>query len=558
MVKVSISGSAVKSRADVVLLCFEPHLGLSGVTTYVRGIAPRLAFQALDVLVVQVRPSASPSCLVRRHGHLRFASVGYRSADDVIATIDALVNGQPSAVHCQEDLLLSTAARLARRLRARLLHTVHYVHPTTVELLRENRPVVLTVSGAVAGELRARGYAEELWLLRNFADARWGVRRGLGARGRKLRRSVGLSEASPLVLFAGRANARQKGADLLVEAVARIADHLPNLNLAFAGTFWLPPDARSLAAELRDRTRVLGNLRRGELHAWYGTSSVVAVPSRYEPFGFTALEAQVVGTRVVAAAVGGLPEIVHPDLGTLVSVRPGRDEVDPEDLAEALLSALRLPLSAVERAALSRWAVNEFPAGDHVDTLRQVYGVRPRVAALSRPMEDVSITGSRTIGVMDHGDVAELDFAMTLKIARRQAAAFASTADERELLASEAVARAWEARRRFDPTKGSLEQWLFGVVRNVAREWQREQRRQRGLFARLLGLAGERDAVPRSDVVDLHTAFSKLSEREQLVLYLRYWCDLPHAQIAERVGVSEVAARQTARRALIRLGRTLR
>lgn len=160
--------------------------------------------------------------------------------------------------------------------------------------------------------------------------------------------------------------------------------------------------------------------------------------------------------------------------------------------------------------------------------------------------------------MIDHGGVAELDPGMTLSIAKRQATAFASTADEREQLASEAAARAWEARHRFDPAKGSLEQWLFGLVRNVARERRREQHRQRGLLTRLRSIAGEVAAAPRGEVVDLHAAFSKLNEREQLVLYLRYWCDLPHEEIAGHLRLSKSASRQIARRALIRLGRTLR
>jgi RNA polymerase sigma factor (sigma-70 family) len=530
---------------------------MSGVTTYVRGIAPRLAFLGLDVLVVQVRPSSTQSCLVRGHGRLRIASLGYRSADDVIASVDALLDGHALAVHCHEDLLLATAGQLSKRLRARLLHTVHFVHPTTVGLLRDQRAVPLAVSAAVVSELRSQGYGGELWLLRNFADPRWRLSGSLVRRGEMLRRSVGLSEERQVVLFAGRANARQKGADLLVQAVARIEDDVPDLTLAFAGTYWLPPETQTVAAALHGRTRVLGILGRGDLHAWYSAAAVVAVPSRYEPFGFSALEAQVVGTRVVAAGVGGLREVVHPQLGHLVDLPTGQDEIDTDDLAAALLSALRSPLSPAERSALSTWALTEFAVNGHLDTLRHLYGVASRVA-LSRGGDDASIQGNRTIGVMDHGDVAELDFDMTLDIAKRQATAFASTADEREQLATEAVARAWEARRRFDPAKGSLEQWLFGLVRNVARERRREQRRQRGLLARLRSLAGEVAAAPRGDVVDLRAAFSRLSEREQLVLYFRYWCDLPHAEVAGRLRLSESASRQIARRALIRLGRTLR
>jgi starch synthase len=81
-------------------------------------------------------------------------------------------------------------------------------------------------------------------------------------------------------------------------------------------------------------------------------ASVFACPSIYEPFGIINLEAMACNTPVVAAAVGGIPEVVvHGKTGILVPFEPV-SSADPEplrpkqyahDLAAAINELLRAP-----------------------------------------------------------------------------------------------------------------------------------------------------------------------------------------------------------------------
>ncbi len=155
--------------------------------------------------------------------------------------------------------------------------------------------------------------------------------------------------------------------------------------------------------------------------------------------------------------------------------------------------------------------------------------------------------------------VNDLDIELAMEVARRQAAVFVRDPDERDRLAAEAASRAWEHQRRYDPRRGSLDQWIFGLVRNIAREWRRDRARGESLRGRLLRVP--RDAASHmqhtDELADLRSAFGRLAEREQHLIYLRYWCDLPYREIGQRVGLSEAACRQVVRRALIRLGRIL-
>ena len=68
----------------------------------------------------------------------------------------------------------------------------------------------------------------------------------------------------------------------------------------------------------------------------------------HEPFGLVALEAIASGTRVVASAVGGLPEFLCPPLARLVAPD------DPEALAVAIADSTALgPFDSEERRLAS-------------------------------------------------------------------------------------------------------------------------------------------------------------------------------------------------------------
>ncbi len=77
---------------------------------------------------------------------------------------------------------------------------------------------------------------------------------------------------------------------------------------------------------LADRVRFVPPVGRDELVDWYAAADAVCVPSYNESFGLVAVEAQAVGTPVVAAAVGGLTTAVADGRSGLLvrGPRPGR------------------------------------------------------------------------------------------------------------------------------------------------------------------------------------------------------------------------------------------
>jgi glycosyltransferase involved in cell wall biosynthesis len=132
---------------------------------------------------------------------------------------------------------------------------------------------------------------------------------------------------------------RHKGQDLLVEALAGLADR--DWHCVLAGSPDRDPD---FAGQLRHRITRLGYGRRVRLsgvltgsalsHA-YATADLLVAPSRAETYGMTVTEALAHGLPVIAADVGGLPEALG---STADGTRPGLlvPPGDPAALAAAL------------------------------------------------------------------------------------------------------------------------------------------------------------------------------------------------------------------------------
>jgi glycogen synthase len=180
--------------------------------------------------------------------------------------------------------------------------------------------------------------------------------------------AYGIDPLTPYVLFVGRVT-RQKGIIHLVRALAHIDQGVQVVLCAGA------PDTEAIAQEMR---REVEQARAGRpkglvwieemvpaerLVVLYSHAALFVCPSVYEPFGLINLEAMACGTPVVAAAVGGIPEVVlHGSTGILVPFEPV-SRIDPEprrpdlyarDLGAAVNDLLRAPEKRREMGAAGR------------------------------------------------------------------------------------------------------------------------------------------------------------------------------------------------------------
>jgi glycosyltransferase involved in cell wall biosynthesis len=104
-------------------------------------------------------------------------------------------------------------------------------------------------------------------------------------------------------LFAGRFD-RQKGMDLFVKAMQQIGDE------GFAYAIGDESVGDIAIMNLPENIKITGWLARNEVQAYIKSCEVFVMPSRWEGFGLSALEAMRAGRLVVATRVGGLPELI--------------------------------------------------------------------------------------------------------------------------------------------------------------------------------------------------------------------------------------------------------
>jgi glycogen synthase len=162
--------------------------------------------------------------------------------------------------------------------------------------------------------------------------------------------------APPRVLAVGRLEGR-KAPEVLVEAAASLQSEVEGLEVVFVGLSslhggepyrkWL----ERLVERLDAPCRFVDQVPREDLPGWYASSRVVALPSRYDNFPYSGLEAMASARPLVCTDRTGLAELVR---GT------GAGDVIPADDPAALAAALRpflLDASLTERAGAEARAV---------------------------------------------------------------------------------------------------------------------------------------------------------------------------------------------------------
>lgn len=134
-------------------------------------------------------------------------------------------------------------------------------------------------------------------------------------------------EEKPFILSLGRIDIYMKGLDLLLEAFSRMRNTALSLKIAGAGK---PSDMKRLTdlikrLNLEKRVEYLGRVEEQEKLELLRTCLFLAMPSRFEGWGITAVEANAAGKAVLGTRIRGLAEAVD-DSQTALLIEPERIE----------------------------------------------------------------------------------------------------------------------------------------------------------------------------------------------------------------------------------------
>ena len=175
-----------------------------------------------------------------------------------------------------------------------------------------------------------------------------------------------------------------KGQDILIRAAPGLRAEFPALKLVFVGDGPLRAECVALAQSLNvaDACDFLGSVSHAEALRQIQTAAVKLVPSRSDNCPLTVIEALACGTPVIAARVGGIPELI--DDGVEGFLAPPDD---PAAFAERIARVLRddkLRQTLSENARqrfLARYNMREAVARE-ADWLEQLAAQRPAKAFL--------------------------------------------------------------------------------------------------------------------------------------------------------------------------------
>lgn len=132
----------------------------------------------------------------------------------------------------------------------------------------------------------------------------------------------------------------EKGIDLLLRAMPKILSILPDTKLLIVGDGREKTSLVDLAFELNISDSIIwaGLQPKEALENYYAQMDIVAIPSRFEGFGLTAIEAMSYSIPVIASRVDGLMEVIE-DQESGILVNPE----DPSALADTIITLLQDP-----------------------------------------------------------------------------------------------------------------------------------------------------------------------------------------------------------------------
>ncbi|WP_217913206.1 RNA polymerase sigma factor [Miltoncostaea marina] len=136
--------------------------------------------------------------------------------------------------------------------------------------------------------------------------------------------------------------------------------------------------------------------------------------------------------------------------------------------------------------------------------------------------------------------------------------------DAAEDLAQDVLARVWERRGQFDPGRGRLMSWIWGIARNAATDRLRERSGEAQAHGRLRAVAQladpevpEERLLAREAADGVRRALAALDREQRAAIWRSFWLDQSHAEIARCTGEPLGTVKGRIRRGISRMARDM-
>ncbi len=169
------------------------------------------------------------------------------------------------------------------------------------------------------------------------------------------------------ILFVGRGY-RKKGLDVLLSACVLLKKQNYSFRLLIAGLEAKPLDKWQLnACGLAENVSYLGFVK--DMDKLYHSASIIAVPSRMEPFGMAALQAMSYGLVPVVSKVSGVSELLQANENALLI----ENHLDSKELAKHLSTLFDKPQVLATMSDAARAKAHSITWQTTVDTTLNAY-----------------------------------------------------------------------------------------------------------------------------------------------------------------------------------------
>jgi len=341
------AGAEMQLLMTATFLSAQPNVTLSVILFNEGRLARELREIGVDVTVLDEARTSAIALVRQLTGIFRERRIDvihtHKYKDGVLCAFAAWRAGVPHFVRTVHGLAEPMVGW--NRVKSYLYHALDRL------MLRRSADLIIAVSRRMAEDLRESGFRPTMvtWI-HNGVD----VRQIRAACTREaVRRELGIDPDVLLIGTAGRLSAI-KGQAGLLRAAARILETHPTARFLIVGDGPLGSQLTSLASELRldHACHFIGP--RADVFDLMAALDIFVLPSLNEGIPMALLEAMTLGTPVVGAAVGGIPEVIqHRVNGLLVPA------ADDQALADACLELASNPHWAQALAAQASRSITE-------------------------------------------------------------------------------------------------------------------------------------------------------------------------------------------------------
>lgn len=142
---------------------------------------------------------------------------------------------------------------------------------------------------------------------------------------------------------------------------------------------------------------------------------------------------------------------------------------------------------------------------------------------------------------------------------KSQAMRFGLDASAAEDVAQEAMLAVWRRAAQFDPQRGTASAWIFAIATNARIDRLRRDKH----LAKSVAVEDDNPLMVveanegNSDAARLSEIISTLPEEQRRIVHLSFYSDMPHGEIASRLGIPLGTVKSRIRLALSKLRQAL-